>query len=121
MALVGISYPFRKEGGEFPARDKDSEAVRSNILSLFNCDVRSRVMRPDLGTDVTLFVFESIDSLLQAKLQRSIRQTIAKGEPRATVTDIQFVEQGTKIQANVTYEVNGIEENIVVDVGTKTV
>ena len=119
MTLIGISWPFRKQDGEFPARDTDAEAVRSNLLALFNCDLRSRVMRPDLGTDATLYVFESIDPLLIARLQRSIRQTIATGEPRATVSNIEFSQEGTKLVALITYVVNGIEESIVVDVATQ--
>lgn len=118
MALIGISWPFRKENGEFPARDYDSEAVKSNILALFNCDLYSRVMRPELGTDVTLYVFESIDPLLLAKLERSIRTTIANGEPRASVTEVRFNQEGTKLVALVKYEVNGIEESVALTAGS---
>jgi phage baseplate assembly protein W len=76
-------------------------------------------MRPELGSDVTLYVFDSIDPLLEARLQRAIRGTIARGEPRASVSNIEFAQEGTQITATVFYEVNGIEESITIDVGSK--
>lgn len=110
--LVGIAFPFRKEKGEFPKKVKDIEAVRSDFFSLFNTPVRTRVMRPNLGTDAHALVFESKGPLLNARLQRSIRQTIFINEPRVNVLAIKIDESDTLVTATIVYEVNGIQDSI---------
>ena len=112
MTVVGISFPFRKESGQFPKKDYDQEAVRSNIIALFNMPLRSRVMRPELGTTVYNLVFEPITSLLIARLDRSIRATIERGEPRANVLNITITQDNTKLIADIVYEVNGLSDNV---------
>lgn len=112
MTVIGISFPFRKESGQFPKKDYDQEAVRSNIIALFNMPLRLRVMRPELGTTVYNLVFEPITSLLIARLDRSIRATIERGEPRATVLDITITQDGTKLIADIVYQVNGLNDNV---------
>lgn len=108
--LVGISFPFRKDKGQFPAVDKDIDAVRNDLTSLFNTPVRTRVMRPNLGTTAHNLVFDSIGPLLEARMERSIRQTIFLNEPRVNVLKIDIANTGTEIAALVTYSVNGVTD-----------
>lgn len=115
MALKGISFPFRKADGEFPKRDTDEEQIRSNIIALFNLTNRSRVMRPEIGSRMLNFVFESIDPLLFSRMERSIRTTIAEGEPRATVEAVNFTSSGTKVIADIFYSVNGVQQVVQIE------
>lgn len=112
MTLIGLSFPFRKESGQFPKKDFDQDAVRSNIIALFKIPLRARIMRPELGTTVYNLVFEPITSLLIARLERSIRATISRGEPRATVISITITQDNTKLIADILYQVNGLNDNV---------
>lgn len=112
MSLIGLSFPFRKEAGEFPKKDYEQDAVRSNVIALFNMPLRSRIMRPELGTTAYNLVFEPITPLLVARLERSIRATIERGEPRAVVRSVTITQDNTKIFADIVYEVTGIKDNV---------
>lgn len=108
--LVGISYPFRKESGQFPKTEVDADAVRNDLFSLFQTPVRSRVMRPLVGATAYALVFESIGPLLVARLERSIRQTIFLNEPRVNVLGVETTDNGTEIVSLIAYEVQGIQD-----------
>lgn len=112
MTLIGLSFPFRKEAGEFPKKDYEQDVVRSNVIALFNLQLRTRVMRPELGTTVYNLVFEPITPLLVARLERSIRATIERGEPRAQVISVGVAQNNTQIIADIVYAVNGIKDNV---------
>ena len=118
MSLIGLSFPFRKEAGEFPKRDYDQDAVRSNVIALFNLPMRSRVMRPELGTTVYNMVFDSTGPLLEARLQRGIRSTIERGEPRAQVQSVTIATQDTTVTCDIVYAVAGILDSVTVALPT---
>ena len=110
--LVGISFPFRKDKGQFPKVEIDTDAVKNDLFALFNTPIRSRVMRPLVGTTAYALVFESMGPLLIARLERSIRQTIFLNEPRVNVLGIETAENNTEIVALVVYEIQGIQDFI---------
>ena len=114
--LIGISFPFRKENGEFPKTDKEIAAVQSNIRALFNLPIRSRVMRPQIGTNVYQFAFENITDFMLTKLYRAIKTTIDLGEPRASVQDIQFTVDKTLVIADISYSVNGVLDELTLEI-----
>lgn len=118
MSLIGLSFPFRKESGEFPVRDYDQEVVRSNVIALFNLPLGSRVMRPELGTTVYDMVFDSTGALMEARLQRSIRSTLERGEPRAQVESISITTDNTKVICDIVYSVTGIIDQVTVELPT---
>ena|GEM_PF-4282959 len=113
--LVGISFPFRKENGEFPARVRNADCVQNNIFTLFKTPKRSRIMRPLMGTNAYDLVFESQGSLLKTRLDRGIRQTIKNGEPRANPLSIRITDTDSETTAEVLYEVQGVREVIALD------
>lgn len=117
MALKGISFPFRKADGQFPKIDEDADAVRSNILALFNLPQGGRVMRPTLGTTVHSLVFESQGDVLTARLRRAIWNTVAEGEPRAKILNIDIRYEGSLVTAEILYEVTGVQQVVQVAIG----
>jgi phage baseplate assembly protein W len=114
--LVGIAFPFRKEAGEFPARAKNKDAVKSDLITLFNTPKGSRRMRPNYGSNKEILVFESTGPLLRARLERNIRQTIFNSEPRIKVRGIAIQEQKTKVIALIVYIVQGVRDSIQLEI-----
>lgn len=112
--LVGIDYPFRKEDGEFPRKALNAEAVKSDLLTLMRTPLRSRVMRANFGTIVDRLVFDPIDPLLTARLERSIRQAITLHEPRVTVRALEIETSGTAVTVTVRYEIQGFEDSLTI-------
>lgn len=107
---IGISYPFRREDGQFPKMEKGEECVKSDLMTLFQTPLRSRVMRPTLGSDANLYVFEPNTDLLKSMLERSIKQTIVSNEPRVKVLKYTFVQEDTKITTDILYQVLGQQD-----------
>jgi phage baseplate assembly protein W len=115
MALKGLSFPFRKEDGQFPKIDEDKEAVKSNIIALFNLPKGLRVHRPTLGSIFDLLIFESQGPLLEARIQRAVRDTIANGEPRADVQSVDITTSDTTITVDIVYVVQGQPESVTIE------
>lgn len=105
---VGISFPFRKEGGEFPVRVRDVACVENDLLTLFKTPQRSRIMRPKAGHNMDQLVFDSTGSLLNARLQRGVRQVIKNNDPRIAVQSITLETEGTAVTATVNHTVQGV-------------
>lgn len=110
--LVGISFPFRKENGEFPARDRDADCVQNDLFTLFKTVARSRVMRPLVGHTANDVVFESKGGVLNARLQRIIRQTILNNEPRVDILQIRVSENDTTVASGVQYLIKGVVDKV---------
>lgn len=106
--MVGISFPFRKEGGEFPVRVRDVDCVANDLVTLFKTPQRSRIMRPQVGHNTARLVFDSTGSLLNARLQRGVRQTIKNNDPRVVVQQITLDSEGTEVTPTIDYTVQGV-------------
>lgn len=115
QSVIGISFPFRKEDGEFPKRETDIACVKNDLLTLFKTPVRSRIMRPRMGHTAHQAVFESQGALLNARLQRVIRQTIANNEPRVQVLRIPVETSGTEVTPTIDYVVQGVRDSLELD------
>lgn len=116
--LIGLKFPFQRSEGEFPARVRNIDCVTSDLLMLFRSSLRERPMRPEHGTNVHSLVFESRGDLLNARLQRAVRQAIALNEPRVNVLSIDISEQDTKIDVFVVYEVQGVRQSVTITLPT---
>lgn len=94
-----------------PAGVEDNDVIRDNIIRILQTMKGSRVMRPETGSNVWNFVFESIGPVLTARMDHEVRRAIAQGEPRATVLNVAVTEEerqdgGKNIIVTVAYRVN---------------
>jgi phage baseplate assembly protein W len=115
MTLKGIAYPFRKDNGQFPAVDEDEECVKSDLIMLFRTPVRSRIMRPEYGTIVDRLVFESTGDLLNARLERTVKQAILVHENRVVVNSFTVETETNLITADIQYSVQGISDSVQIE------
>jgi len=113
--VIGISYPFRKENGQFPAMEENVDAVKSDLLGLFRTPMRSRVMRPTYGTIVDSLVFENTGPILEARIERSVKQAISIHEPRVKVNAFEIDTQRNLVVVDVQYSVQGISDNVQIE------
>jgi phage baseplate assembly protein W len=113
---IGIAYPFRKQDGEFPKKVVNVEAVKSDLITLFDTPLRSRVMKPNFGSNKEELVFESTGPLLRARLIRNIRQTIFLNEPRVVVLAVQITEEKTLVTATILYAVQGVRDTLTLEI-----
>lgn len=111
-SIIGISFPFRKEDGQFPKLDTNQDVVQSNVLALFNCSLRERVMRPTVGANVGALVFESTGRLLEVRIQRAIINAVLQNEPRANIINITMATLNTLVTVDILYDVLGLQNTL---------
>jgi phage baseplate assembly protein W len=119
--LIGIAFPYRKEGGEFPKRVFNTDAVKNDLTLLFDTPLGSRRMRPLFGSNKEVLVFESTGPLLVARLSRNIRQTIFLNEPRVRVLAIAVQEKKSLVVAQILYIIQGVQDTITLEIERPTV
>lgn len=107
-ALAGISWPFRKERRGLPVPAVGIDVIRSTLIALLVTRRRSRVMRPDVGTNLQNFIFEVQGPVLVALVQKEISDAISQQIPNITIVDLPIREDGNKLIVNVVYSVFGV-------------
>jgi len=108
--LAGISFPYRLQGGGIPAAATGTEVVRSALIVLLRTPKRSRVMRPTLGNSFQRIIFETQGPPMRALIQRELLTSIANFLPQVVVTGLDFKEDDHKIQVNVKYLIQGVQD-----------
>jgi phage baseplate assembly protein W len=108
--LAGISFPFRIEGNGLPASAKGTDVIRSALTVLLRTAKGSRVMRPTLGMSLQKLIFETQGPPLQSMIRREILAGIANFLPQVVVRSLNFLENNSEIQVNVTYTVQGVTD-----------
>jgi len=93
VTIIGIGFPFQKGSQSFPETKTDVDVVEDNIRRILSTRKGERPMRPEEGSNVYDFVFESIGALLNARMDNEVRQSLARGEPRATVLGVYVTEE----------------------------
>ena len=108
--LSGISYPFRIEDNGLPAPAKGVDAIRASLVVLLKTPKRSRVMRPNLGTDLSRLIFENQGPFLLSLVRREILTAVLNYLPQVNIEKIDFMEDNKKLQVNVFYTIQGVKD-----------
>jgi phage baseplate assembly protein W len=81
LDLLFNIHPVRKDIN----KHTDEIAVVNSVKNLILTKHYERPFQPEIGSNVTKLLFENLDTITAASLEREIVQTIANYEPRATV------------------------------------
>lgn len=88
-SILSIAFPFRQGLVSFPDPATDEDAIRASVIQIVMTGKGERVMRPEFGCDVFSFVFENNDDVFQRRVEREIRSSLARWEPRIAVSSIE--------------------------------
>jgi phage baseplate assembly protein W len=77
-------HPIRKDVNIFKAE----YAVINSIKNLVSTNHYERPFQPELGSNLRRLLFENIDPLLAAQIEREIEETIVNFEPRARISKV---------------------------------
>jgi phage baseplate assembly protein W len=64
-------------------------AIINSIKNLVSTNFYERPFRPEIGSGIRNLLFENIDPVVAAQLERAIQETILNYEPRVQIYDIQ--------------------------------
>jgi hypothetical protein len=85
---------------------KDEMAVINALKNLILTNHYERPFQPDLGSNVRKLLFEHMDIITAAALEKEIEQTITNFEPRVQILDISVAPNDEKNSYGVTMRFN---------------
>jgi phage baseplate assembly protein W len=86
----------------------DEMAVINALKNLILTNHYERPFQPDLGSNVRKLLFENLDIITAAALEKEIEQTITNFEPRVQILDISVAPNDEKNSYGVTMRFNVI-------------
>lgn len=108
--LAGISFPFRTQGKGLPQSAFGTSVIRSALLGLIRTKKRSRVMNPNVGTNLHKLIFEDQGPITRSLIIREISSAIASQLPMVVITSILFQDINKVTQVNIKYKIQGIAD-----------
>ena len=67
---------------------KKSTAISRSVKNLLMTNSNERLFQPDIENGIGILLFENFSKLTTSRLEKAIRYTIEKYEPRATIANI---------------------------------
>lgn len=80
-------HPVRKDINTY----NDEYAVINSIKNLVLTNHYERPFQPEIGSNIRRMLFENVDSITAARIEREIDETIGNFEPRARVSKVTAV------------------------------
>ena len=67
---------------------KKSTAISRSIKNLLSTNANERLFQPSVDSGIAILLFENFSKLTSSRLEKTIRHTIEKYEPRARIANI---------------------------------
>ena len=90
-------HPVKKDINTF----KDEFAIINSIKNLILTNYYERLFQPQIGSGLRGLLFEPIDSLVAASIEREIVEAINNFEPRASVSSVAAVPSPDENRYNI--------------------
>lgn len=81
------AHPIRKDINKF----KGEYAIINSVKNLILTNHYERPFQPNIGSNIRRLLFENIDSVIAARIEREIEETVNNFEPRARISKITAV------------------------------
>ena len=107
---TGIAFPFQKGSTSFPAQAEDADLIKQSIIQIVMTMKGERVMRPDFGSRVMQYVFENNTEVLAQQIRTEVFAAITKFEPRAILSNVDVVSDGTEVVITVNFVVKATSQ-----------
>jgi phage baseplate assembly protein W len=93
-------HPVRKDVNTH----KGEYAIINSVKNLVLTNHYERPFQPELGSNIRRLLFENVDSVMAAQIEREIEETINNFEPRAEVSKVTAVASPDENRYNVELE-----------------
>lgn len=115
--IRGINFPFRMGANSFPMRANGIDAIISRVRAILTTGQGEIPMRPEQGSIVTKYVFETMTPLMRAYLADEIRTQINTFVPQMKVVSVSTDMVDNRVYVLVGYILEGVEGELRVDFG----
>ena len=93
-------HPVRKDVNVH----KSERAVINSIKNLVLTNHYERPFQPELGSNIRRLLFENVDSVMAAQIEREIEETIENFEPRAQISNVTAIAAPDENKYNIVME-----------------
>ena len=98
LDLNFTAHPIKKD----VSKHLNEYAIINSVKNLVSTNFFERPFRPEIGSGVRNLLFENVDPLVAAQLERAISEIISNYEPRAVLKNVNVVSQPDKNAYSVT-------------------
>jgi phage baseplate assembly protein W len=84
LDLAFTKHPIKKDVN----KHVDDMAVINSVKNLISTSHYERLFQPEIGSSVRSLLFEPMDTITAASLERAIAETLENYEPRVTVDEV---------------------------------
>jgi len=104
---TGWAFPVSLGADGGVALVDHEEDIRQSVWIILSTDLGDRLLRPDFGSGIRSFVFESISTTTMALLRHRVEDALVTWEPRIDVTkvDTTVVSPGNRVDISIEYRV----------------
>lgn len=100
LDLNFTAHPVRKDVNKFT----NEYAVINSVKNLILTNHYERPFRPELGSNLRRMLFENVDTVMAAQIEREIEETIINFEPRVRVSKVTAIATPDENRYNVQLE-----------------
>ena len=84
LDLNFTAHPIKKD----IVKHVNEYAIINSVKNLILTNHFERPIRPEIGSGVSNLLFENVDPLVAAQLERAIQETISNYEPRVSLSEV---------------------------------
>jgi phage baseplate assembly protein W len=84
LDLSFIIHPVKKDIN----KHTNEYAVINSVKNLVSTNFYEKPFRPEIGSGIRNLLFENVDPIISARLERAIQETITNYEPRVSISGI---------------------------------
>ncbi len=93
-------HPVRKDIN----MHKNEYAIINSVKNLILTNFYERVFQPQLGSNIRRLLFENVDNLIAARIEKEIEETILNFEPRVQISNITAIPDADRNAYGITLE-----------------
>ena len=97
LDLNFLPHPIKKD----VVKTVDEMSVINSVKNLILTNHYERPFRPELGSNIRRMLFENVDTVMAAQIEREIEETILNFEPRVQVSKVVAVAAPDENKYNV--------------------
>ena len=119
---IGLSFPMQidEESGCLSSCSNEQH-IKQSLRSILLTAQGERVMRPDFGSGLSVYLFENIDATTVSLIKRDVRATIERFEPRVELIDVKVhnaVQDPAVLRVELSYRIKstGIADQLALSV-----
>ena len=104
-------------------RNTNNDAIKDSVKNLVLTQFYGRPFKPNVGSNVTAYLFDNFDVITEENVAEAIRETIDNNEPRADLLDVQvsFAEDNNSLTATIVFRAKNDVRPTAVDVLVKRI